>query len=60
VLFIVALLASSNLRHFLSFSVCNDLDTFKKYWSELVLVAHSCSPSYSGDRDQEDQGSRSA
>jgi hypothetical protein len=26
----------------------------------LVLVAHACNPSYSGGRDQEDQGSKPA
>jgi hypothetical protein len=25
-----------------------------------VLVAHTCNPSYSGDRDQEDRGSKPA
>jgi hypothetical protein len=27
---------------------------------KLVLVAHACNPSYSGGRDQEDHGSKSA
>jgi hypothetical protein len=31
--------------------------TYNLYW---VLVAHACHPNYSGGRDQEDHGSKSA
>jgi hypothetical protein len=35
-------------------------DTFKMCILSRALVAHSCNPSYSGGRDQEDRGSKSA
>jgi hypothetical protein len=33
---------------------------YLKMTSSWALVAHNCNPSYSGSRDQEDQGSKSA
>jgi hypothetical protein len=35
------------------------MDIIRKIDSQ-VPVAHTCNPSYSGDRDQEDQGSKPA
>jgi hypothetical protein len=34
--------------------------SFTKRIVNWVLVAHACNPSYSGGRDQEDQGSKPA
>jgi hypothetical protein len=31
---------------------------FTKVLTSQVLVTHACNPSYSGDRDQEDHGSK--
>jgi hypothetical protein len=38
----------------------NKLDFIKVRNFCQVLVAHACNPSYSGGRDQEDRGSKSA
>jgi hypothetical protein len=34
--------------------------TYLKYVKQLGTVAHACNPSYSGDKAQEDQGSKTA
>jgi hypothetical protein len=36
------------------------INPFRRRQRSRAWVAHACNPSYSGDRDQEDQGSKPA
>jgi hypothetical protein len=50
-----AIKARDDLR---AIGLTTDKDTV--YQPQLGVVAHTCNPSYSGGRDQEDQGSKPA
>jgi hypothetical protein len=39
---------------------CNEINEIRKYHFRQALVVHTCNPSYSGSRDQEDHSSKPA